>query len=260
MPVVTLVANSPTARRWGELTAVSADDIRPERWEALAVAGQLAKPVLIGVALVLFAVTLRVSRRRAGAFALVVVMTNLTVQGAKHVPLVDHAVLGALNPLSGHVGLAAGVGLGWLLVAPRCRGVTAVAVTALLAGVGSGVVVAGWHTVPQVVCPLLVGIGWALVGASLTGPATESRGGLTGRPWIPALVSALGVGLAVAATSRFSAVVTGPSSGSTPAGALALALATVVGASIATVSLVLLATLPRDRRAVAESVSVGPAT
>lgn len=240
LPLSQLIATLPAARRWGVLTAIAAETLRPDRWEAVAAMGQLVKPFLLVAGLVLFVVELRSSRRSAGVVALVVIMTNLTVQGVKHLPFVDEVVLGTLNPLSGHMGLATSVGLAWVAVARRRRGVVSSAVTIMLAGVGVGVVYAGWHTVPQVVCPLLAGTGWALVATGLLMKREQAAVGRRSLTWLGGLGIVCGVGLLVAASLGVSAGLTGLPD-ETLAWALRLAVAAVVGSSMTAVSAVVLA-------------------
>ncbi len=244
LPLSLLVSTTSTARRLATLSTMTADALRPSRWEAVAVAGQAVKPGLIVIAVAVLAGTVRRSPRSAGVFALVVVMTNVTVQGAKHLPFLDQVTLAALNPLSGHAGLAAGVGLGLVVVVTRLRALVAVAAATVFAGVGAGVVLAGWHTMAQVVCPLAVGVGWSLVGASLTGDADGRRGRWGRREGEVALGGAGGLMLVGVAVVAMPWSLDGGFSEESGLSSLVLQLAVIVGSSLAALSAVVLASVP----------------
>ena len=170
---MTFTPTGPGGPRWS-----TTPDRRDRR---LARAAARYAYLLIPALFVLFAV-LFVSRippipeggmgvRRRGAAA------NLTVQFVKIAPLGIEESSTALNPLSGHVGVAAGVCLGWLVVAPTpWRRRSAAAAAMILVAVSTGVMAAGWHSPFQVLCPLLMATGWAVVGAALLSREDSGRG------------------------------------------------------------------------------------
>jgi hypothetical protein len=142
----------------------------------LAIAALLALAALVGYA------GWRRDRRAAATFALVLLITNGVVQGLKHGQLPAPS---GLNPLSGHAGLAAGLSYAWLLTSVggvvRWRRPLLWLVAVLVAGTGGAVLLTGWHTLPQVLAPIGIGSGCALVGRALA-PAdlpspTSRRGG-----------------------------------------------------------------------------------
>ncbi|HEY6742083.1 MAG TPA: hypothetical protein VI110_06960, partial [Lapillicoccus sp.] len=91
-----------------------------------------------------------------------------------------------IDPMSGHVGVVAGIALGWLVVAPRkAIVVSALCAAAAITGISFGVILAGWHTLPQVMCPLLIATGWAVALAALV-PAEGSSRSDTTMPLRPA--------------------------------------------------------------------------
>jgi len=108
----------------------------------------------------------------------VAVLSNVMVQFVKLAPLGIEQGPTALDPLSGHVGVAAGVCLGWLVVAPaRWRAGSAAAAAGVLVAVTSGVILAGWHSPFQVLCPLLIATGWTAVAAAVMSPDVLPSGG-----------------------------------------------------------------------------------
>lgn len=191
-------------------------------------------------ALVVYALW-RTSRRRALAYAVTGLLANLTVQGVKHGVLPGGH---SLNPLSGHVGIAAAVCLGWLAFSPRRARGDVWAVGAVVAGVSGGVVLASWHTVPQVLCPLGIVTGWVLLGIGVVdqGAAVAGPEESLGSTW-PALLAA-GVGgaglgiVVVCVASRTTALATHPW------GAVALAEVAIVAATALATGTVLLARPP----------------
>jgi hypothetical protein len=139
----------------------------PLKWLQLVFA-YLVIPTLVVVFAVLCRLAYRRSRRSALVFAAVALLTNLSVQFVKLAPLGLQQGSTLLDPLCGHVGVAAGIGLAWLLVAPaRRRRRSEILIAALLAVVTTGVMLVGWHSPFQVLCPLLFGLGWSLVGAAV---------------------------------------------------------------------------------------------
>lgn len=116
--------------------------------------------VLVG-AVSLVVVALRDGPRAAAPAGFVWFGANLTVQAVKHglVPLVPGD---AAPQLSGHTAVVAGAALLLVAAAPaRWRRVTALACSAVLVGVGVGVVLVGWHTPAQATVPVLVTCAWA---------------------------------------------------------------------------------------------------
>ena len=126
--------------------------------------GWIADPVLVVVALVAVVVMLRRGRWREALVATVVWLgANGTVQAIKHgiVPFVPghHA-----PELSGHQGVVWGAVVAVALaVAPRWRRtvVTWGAVAVVLMAVG--ILLTGWHTLDQVLVPLLICAAWTLL-------------------------------------------------------------------------------------------------
>src|SRR4029453_12534502 len=117
-PLAGWMTYTPTGTRWSKVIDDTQTDVTG-LWRVL----QLGYVYLLIPALfVMFAVLLvsvyRRSRRRAWVFGAVALLSNLTVQFVKLVPLGIEERSTSLNPLSGHVGVAAGVCLGWLVVAP----------------------------------------------------------------------------------------------------------------------------------------------
>lgn len=101
--------------------------------------------------------------------AIVVVGSNLTDQAVKHgvLPFPPSARPGAEPLLSGHPPLVLSVAMLLVLVAPMAaRRYVGVVVVAGAALVGLGVVLSGWHTVGEVLVPMLMFASWAGVGAA----------------------------------------------------------------------------------------------
>jgi hypothetical protein len=139
----------------------------------------LAIPALLIVLGVLLWAAFRRWPRAALVLAAVTLLGNVSVQTVKHTPFGLGERWSTLNPLSGHAGVVASVCLGWLVVAPvRYTTRSAVAAVALVGSVGAGVLLAGWHTPYQVLCPCLICAGWALLGAAVL---SSHNGGRTSR-------------------------------------------------------------------------------
>jgi hypothetical protein len=159
------LARTQQGSSWGQLIDDTMSD-RSEVWRLLR--GGLAFVAIPALLAVLAAMLLYLYRRRAlgslAVLAAVALLGNVTAQFVKHVPFGLGDIWSTLNPLSGHVAVAASIGLGWLIVVPGChRFVSTIAVLATIAGVSAGVIVAGWHTPFQVLCPLLISTGWSMM-------------------------------------------------------------------------------------------------
>jgi hypothetical protein len=174
--------STPTGRAWSEVVDATMRD-RPGVWGLLrgGYAYLLIPELLVVLAGLLVLVHRHRGSRAAWVLGAVALASNLTVQFVKLAPLGIEQNPTALDPLSGHVGVAAGVCLGWLVVAPPLwRARSAVATAAVLVAVTSGVLLAGWHSPFQLLCPLLMATGWAVVGAAAlsveaSAPDGESR-------------------------------------------------------------------------------------
>ena len=159
--------------------------------------------------------------------------TNLLTQGIKHGPV---STPSGLNPLSGHVGLAAGLGCAWVLIGlgleTRWRRVSLGGAALVVAGTGGAVLLTGWHTLPQVLAPIGIAAGCALIAGSASPPhlpaLTTGRAGF----WMVLVGLALGVGAVWGGGSIASAEASrvGP--------AIALLLAVVVAATTVALGLV----------------------
>ncbi|MFW5469152.1 hypothetical protein ACOCJ4_03810 [Knoellia sp. CPCC 206435] len=165
------VSRLATTPAWADLGHVLVQDVRPRPGVWRLVRGtlhHLALPALGLVATLLAGVAWRRDRRAALLFVAGVVATNVVVQAMKRGPLPAPE---GLNPLSGHVGVAAGIGLCWFAALsggpgsalPRAaRGPVAAVVSG---GVAVGVLLTGWHDVPEVLGPLGVATGTAIAVA-----------------------------------------------------------------------------------------------
>ncbi len=235
LPLTYLVASSPAGLVWPGLLEDEALLTKSALWAPVSELGRLAKPVVILLGLVMVVACLRVSRRSTAVLVGVVALSNLTVQGLKRPIAFDAPHLGGLNPLSGHVGLVAAVLLGWLVVAPAAlKAVSAVCPVGAIGGVCAGVVLAGWHSPAQVLCCLMICLGWALVGAAAMGQ--DASDGAVPRWGLPAggTLGALGA-LVLTGGLVASRSLTGGSHGATPAHASGIAVAVGVGGSLVAV-------------------------
>ena len=161
------LASSAGGQRWASVLEATAPDLKQGLSPVVALVGKAAKPGLILAGLAMGLACLRRSWRSAIVFGAVVVLVNATVQVVKHPLVLPTPELGGLNPLSGHVGLVGGVGFAWLVAGPRRHRNLSVGATLLaVVGVSVGVIVAGWHTPAQVLSCLMIGVGWALIGAA----------------------------------------------------------------------------------------------
>jgi hypothetical protein len=178
-PLARSLTSTPLGRTWSRVVDDAMSDLSGV-WRVLRGVYAYA---LIPTLFVLLAVLLYVTHRQRGARAAwvlvaVAVLSNVMVQVVKLAPLGIEQGPTALDPLSGHVGVAAGVCLGWLVVAPtRWRVGSAVAAAAVLVAVTSGVILAGWHSPFQVLCPLLIATGWTTVAAAVLSPTVPRPGG-----------------------------------------------------------------------------------
>jgi len=184
-PLAGWMTSTPTGHTWAEVVDATMRD-RPGVWSVLR--GGLAY-VLIPTLFVLLAVLLILAYRYRGKRAALVLgavalLSNLTVQFVKLAPLGIEQGAAALDPLSGQVGVAAGVCLGWLAVAPNGgRARSAAVAAAVMMAVTLGVVLSGWHSPFQVVCPLLIATGWATAGASVMSGQVRPDGRGLYLPW-----------------------------------------------------------------------------
>src|SRR4029453_10688557 len=100
--------STPTGTRWSKVI----DDTQTHvtgLWRVLQLGdAYLLVPALFVLFAVLFWSASRRSRRRAWVFGAVALLSNLTVQFVKLAPLGIEESSTSLNPLSGHVGVAAG--------------------------------------------------------------------------------------------------------------------------------------------------------
>jgi hypothetical protein len=178
-PLAAWMTFTPTGTRWSKVVDDTMTDVTGVFRVIQLGYAYLLMPALLVVLGAWLLFTFRRSPRRAAVFAGVVLLANLTVQFVKMGPLDVEQSTTSLDPLSGHVGVAAGVCLGWLVVAPTAwRRLSAAVAAAILIAVSAGVMFAGWHSPFQVFAPLVMGVGWAMVGASILGgpPWTD-------RPW-----------------------------------------------------------------------------
>lgn len=192
----------PDVQRWNAMVAVRTDNLHDGGWlvvrDGLA---YVAIPILLLLAGIMVLACARRSPRQAILLAAHLLGANLTVQLLKHVPPAAQPLLAPLDPLSGHVGVVAATCLGWLVVAPpRWRAPSAAAGLVAVSGVTFGVVLASWHSVPQVFCPLLVCVGWALLLAAVERrppdePLVRGRRCALG---LPTLTIAVGIAILVA--------------------------------------------------------------
>jgi hypothetical protein len=121
------------------------------------------KVLLLVASAVLVVVRSRRSLARGVVVALTMLLANASVQGLKYWSGWSADFETGFEPLSGHAGLVGAVALTWVVTAPsrsrtRVAGVAAasIVVTALAA------VTTGQHSPVQVVCPLVICLGWAL--------------------------------------------------------------------------------------------------
>ena len=156
---------------WMHLGVEVSESVRPRpgAWRLLrGTMHYLAIPALLMLAAGIGLTRWRRDRRAALTFAAVLLGTNLAVQAVKHVFM--HVPTG-LNPLSGHVGIAVGLGFGYVCTlrggSTRWSAAQAWMAVLLMAGTGVAVLLTGWHTLPQVLAPMGIGAGCALLVGAL---------------------------------------------------------------------------------------------
>lgn len=139
------------------------------------ISGPAVVPVLGVLLAVLLVIAWRRSRRDAATLAVVAVGASATVQllGPSTVP-----VIGDVGALSGHIGVAGAVCLGWLVVT-RTRSVawTAGPAVVVMGAVVVAMVQARWHSLPEVVASVGVATGWAIAALGMS-PPLEGRSSL----------------------------------------------------------------------------------
>lgn len=205
---------------------------RPDAWHGMrgALAYVAIPSLLILGALASYAIW-QGSRRAAIVYAAVGLASNLTLQAVKHghLPGSDE-----LNPLSGHAGVAGAVCLGWLAFAPRRTSQDGWAAWGVTCGVSGGVILASWHAVPQVLCPLGIVTGWVVVGSNCCGVSSD------GRPSARSPILVTMFGTAALGVTVGAAQIRGPNLVGHPWAAVAMAEAVVAAATVLAVGVVLL--------------------
>jgi len=233
---VHLAGQLAQASAWADVGAEVRESVRPRPggWRLLrGTLHFLEIPALLALGTAIGYAVWRRDRRAAVTFAGVLLATNLLTQGIKHGPV---STPSGLNPLSGHVGLAAGLGCAWVLIGlgleTRWRRVSLGGAALVVAGTGGAVLLTGWHTLPQVLAPIGIAAGCALIAGSASPPhlpaLTTGRAGF----WMVLVGLALGVGAVWGGGSIASAEASrvGP--------AIALLLAVVVAATTVALGLV----------------------
>jgi hypothetical protein len=165
----------------------------------------LAIPAAMVVAILLVWLRARRSRQDAAVLGGFVLVSNVLVQAVKH-PGFANPPWSSLDPISGHVGVLGAVALGVVMATAASRqGTVAAVAAALLTATALGVVLAGWHTLPQVLCPLFLVSGAALISSTLLERSREAaprRGGTASKngPLVAMVVSGLvtGAGMTLA--------------------------------------------------------------
>ena len=160
----TRLAGSDTVRRWQDLATETIDGRDAGVLALRAVLEYPAVPVLLAIMGVSVVLTLRRSVWLGIALLACYAGANLVIQALKQPPLADLEALREIGHLSGQVGVATALGLGWLVVAPRgVRAVFAWPAFSLLAAYGAGTILTRWHTVSEVLIPMVVCGGWAIL-------------------------------------------------------------------------------------------------
>src|SRR5436190_412012 len=134
---------------------------RPGVWRLLRGAlAYVAMPTMLATAAVVILVALRRSRRTAALLAAGMVLGNISVQAVKHITPLQAAV-GSVDPLSGHTGVVVSVCLAALVALPsRSRPRLAPVFAGAQWAVLYGVMLAAWHSFPQVSGSALLSAGW----------------------------------------------------------------------------------------------------
>lgn len=240
------------ATDWVTVGAQVSESVRPRPgvWRLLrGTLHFLEIPALFVLATTIAYAVWRRDRRAAATFVVVFALTNFVVQGVKYELVWTPP---ELNPLSGHAGLAAGLGCAWLVSGlgglggrsgagggRAWRRIQVWGAGVVMAGTCGAVILTGWHTLPQVLAPIGIGVGCAVVGRALvsTGvPRPTSLGGAFG-------LVVLGAVMAFAARWGLDAI-TSSSAISDPVRTirgLAVLLVTVVAATCAAIGLLGLA-------------------
>jgi hypothetical protein len=238
IPLGILLAQWLPLQTWSVTFDGLVDD-RGGVWRLLRAAlAYVAITALLVVAAVLVFVTLRRSRRAGLVLGGAMLVGNIMVQVVKHPVVLSRASIGALDPLSGHVGVATAVALAAIIVLNPKRSATAATAAGLLvSAVGVGVVLAGWHSLAQVICPFVVLVGWMIMA---TGFLPRARPHPRRAPWWIAGIAALaGAGLTISALACAAA---GPlPTPSSLAGAVLIILGAVVGVVIVGITAMLVA-------------------
>ncbi len=160
----TRLAESDTVRRWQDLATETIDGQDTGVLVLRTVLEYPAVPVLLAIMGVSVVLTLRRSVRLGVALLACYVGANLVIQALKQPPLADLETMRVIGHLSGQVGVASALCLGSVVVAPRrVRAVSAWPAFGLLAAYGAGTILTRWHTVSEVVIPMVVCGGWAIL-------------------------------------------------------------------------------------------------
>jgi hypothetical protein len=196
----------------------------------------LAIPALLVLLALMALACYRRSVGRAALLVITVVIANLSVQLVKHAPFGLADEVSRLNPLSGHVGVAASACLTWIVVAPpgRRRG-TALASGLIIGGVAFGVVMAAWHTPWQVLCSLMLCTGWAVVSSAFVVPAHRTAADRPSGRLSSLTATALGLALAGGSWALFALTERLSDHGWAPVGVL---IPWITGLCVASVGLV----------------------
>lgn len=242
-PISAWLAATASGRAWSEIIDDTMSD-RSGAWHFMR--GGLAFLVIPALLLVLALILLFLYRRRSMrsvvVLGIIVLLSNLTAQFVKHAPFGLGEAWPTLNPLSGHVAVVTSISLGWLVVVPaRLKPVSTVSAIVTIGGVSCGVMLAGWHTPFQVLCPVLISTGWAILCAPYADMSDEQQAArATGeRPWLDGALVFLGL-----SSLTLVAFHVGHRSGDSAASvwSIALALLGAAGASSTSVGLVAHAT------------------
>jgi hypothetical protein len=132
---------------------------------------------MLATAAVVILVALRRSRRTAALLAAGMVLGNISVQAVKHITPLQAAV-GSVDPLSGHTGVVVSVCLAALVASPsRSRPRLAPVCAGAQWAVLYGVMLAAWHSFPQVSGSALLSAGWLVAACGFLPPDQSTRDG-----------------------------------------------------------------------------------